>query len=116
VQSDEGENVAQENDGGTCTPGERKMLDAIAKADAVFILADGGFGEGGDDSGPQTITWMRCFSERPSCHFEIDYGHLPPEGDEKWGERVVRRVKVTMGLTAKQFADAVRRGQESDAA
>lgn len=97
-----------------CTPAERKMLDSLKKADAVFILADGGFEEPGD--GPQTITWLRGFSERPSCNFEIDYGHLPGENGQKWGERLVRRVKVTMGLTAKEFDAAAKRGRKSEAA
>lgn len=83
-----------------CTDAERRMLDNIKAADAVFILRE-------EDQ--STIRWIKGFGQRPPASFTVDYGHID-------GERMVRRLKVTMGLTAKQFAAAVERGKARDGA
>jgi hypothetical protein len=83
-----------------CTDNERKMLDNLHKADVVFLYFD-------EDH--STLSWMKAFTSRPPATYECDYGHID-------GERVVRRMKVTLGLNAKQFGDAVRRGKEREAA
>lgn len=83
-----------------CTDNERKMLDRLHECDVVFGLRD---------KDMTTIAWMSGFDQRPPAHFSVDYGHID-------GQRVVRRLKLTMGMTEKQFTAAVERGKARAAA
>lgn len=80
----------------TCTPGERKMLDFIQKSDAVFAIAPS------EGDGPLVFRLMRHITN-PPYDFTVEYGH--PDGKTEPG--VVRRVKVTMGITQKRFDAAM---------
>ena len=83
-----------------CTEAERKMIDRLRECDVVFGLRD---------KDMTTIAWMAGFDERPPANFTVDYGRID-------GERIIRRLKLTMGLTEKQFNAAVERGKATDAA
>jgi len=80
-----------------CSDAERKWLDRLHECDVIFGLRD-------EDM--TTIAWMRGFSARPAATFTVDYGHID-------GKRLVRRLKLTLGMTAKEFDAAVERGRES---
>lgn len=79
-----------------CTDSERRLLDHMNEADAVLVY---------HDAGPSTIAWLKSLSGRPPLKFTVDYGHVD-------GERMVRRLQLTLGLTQKQFDAAVQRGRE----
>jgi hypothetical protein len=59
------------------TDSERKMLDLLRKADAVFIY---------QDDGCRSFAWIRGLSEAPA-RVMVEYGQLD-------GKRMARRLKV----------------------
>jgi hypothetical protein len=74
---------------------ERKMLDMLRNADAVFIY---------QDAGCRSFSWIKGLSEAPA-RVTVEFGQLD-------GKRMVRRLKVNMGITQREFDRAAQRGEE----
>jgi hypothetical protein len=76
---------------------ERKMLDLLRIADAVLLY---------HDDGCRAFSWIRGLSEAPA-RVTVEYGQLD-------GKRMVRRLKANIGVTQREFDEAVQRGEGGD--
>jgi hypothetical protein len=89
-----------------CTAAERKLLDIINKADALFVWSD---------KDHSSLTYMRGFGWKPpGGHVDIQYGWLGEDG--KSGDKVIRKINWSAGLNVKDFKAAAARGRAEDAA
>lgn len=79
------------NDTTNITETEREFLKLLHKADAVFIL---------DETGLRPFAWIRGFDHTPSG-VNIKFG----EGLD--GKRAVRHLTITMGVSDREFKNAV---------
>lgn len=77
------------------TDSERKMLTMLREADAVFIATDKGF---------KTFAWIRRIGF-PACKCEVEYGQLD-------GAPYPRHYKISMGISAKEWKEAVARSNK----
>lgn len=75
----------------TITAKERKLLDLLRQADAVFIHIDDGM---------RSWAWIRGFLQVPA-EVQIQYGQ-----DEE-DKRAVRHLTIKMGLTEKEWKKAI---------
>jgi hypothetical protein len=77
------------------TDAERKMLALLRDADAVFVYRD---------DGCRTFSWIKGLSEVPA-RASVEFGYID-------GRRVVRRLKINMGVSQKVFEKGVEAKEE----
>lgn len=79
------------------TDSERKMFELLRAADAVFVL---------DETGLRPFSWIRGLSKAPAT-VNVKFAEGPD------GKRMVRHLTVRMGITEREFAEAMKREGKS---